>query len=44
MEKSIINLSVYNQKKEVGHIFALAVVIILIIETFLKYTVLKRNY
>ncbi|MBR1626698.1 MAG: VWA domain-containing protein [Bacteroidales bacterium] len=44
MEKSIINLSVYNQKKDVGHEFALAALIVLIVEVLLKYTILKRNY
>lgn len=44
MEKSIINLSVYNQKQEVGFKFVLAALIFLLVEILLKYTVLKRNY
>jgi Ca-activated chloride channel homolog len=44
MEKSIINLSVYNQKKDVGFNFAYAALIILLLETVLRYMVFKRNY
>ncbi len=44
MEKSIINLSVYNQKKDVGFNFAYAALIILLLETILRYVVFKRNY
>lgn len=44
MEKSIINLSVYNEKKDVGHRFAFVGLVLLLLETILRYTVLKRNY
>lgn len=44
MEKSIINLSVYNEKKDVGHQFALVGLVLLLLEAILRYAVLKRNY
>lgn len=44
MEKSIINLSVYNEKKDVGFKFALAALIVLLTEIILNYCVFKRNY
>lgn len=44
MEKSIINLSVYNQKKDVGFKFAFAAMLVLLAEILLKYCLLKRNY
>lgn len=44
MEKSIINVSLYNQKKDVGDKFALCALVLLIIECILRYGILKRNY
>ena len=44
MEKSIINVSIYNQKEDVGFKLALIAMFILLAEIILKYTVLKRNY
>ncbi|MGP1515343.1 MAG: vWA domain-containing protein [Bacteroidales bacterium] len=44
MEKSIINLSVYNQKQDVGYRFVFIALLVLIMETVLRYVILKRNY
>ncbi len=44
MEKSIINVSLYNQTKNVGDRFALAAVLILLVECVFRYLILKRNY
>ncbi|MBP3254250.1 MAG: VWA domain-containing protein [Bacteroidales bacterium] len=44
MEKSIINVSLYNQTKDVGFKFALVALVLLIVECVLNYCVIRRNY
>lgn len=44
MEKSIINVSLYNQTEDMGHKVALIAVFVLLLEIILNYCVLRRNY
>lgn len=44
MEKSIINVSLYSQTKDVGDRFAWAAMWVLLFECVLRYLILKRNY
>lgn len=44
MEKSIINVSLYSQTKDVGDRFVWAAMWVLLFECVLRYLILKRNY